>query len=44
MDSMRRKKDMTSEDKPPGLEGVQNATKEEWKAIANSSSENTWLG
>ena len=44
MDSMRSTKYMTSEDEPPWLEGVQYATKEEWKAIANSSSENTWLG
>ena len=41
---MKRKKDMTLEDEPPGLEGSQYATKEEWKVIANSSSENSWLG
>ena len=39
-----KEKDMTSEDELPELEGVQYVTKEEWKAIANRSSENTWLG
>ena len=44
MDSMRSKKYMTSEDEPPWLEGVQYATKEEWKAIANSSRKNEVVG
>ena len=37
MNSVKRQKDMTPEDKPPWLEGVQYATREEWRAINNSS-------
>ena len=36
-DSMKRQKEVTLEDEPPGLEGVQYATGEEWRAITNSS-------
>ena len=36
MNSMKRQKDMTPEDEPPGLEGVQYATGEEQRAITNS--------
>ena len=34
---MKRQKEVTLEDEPPGLEGVQYATGEEWRAITNSS-------
>ena len=34
---MKRQKEVTLEDEPPGLEGVQCATGEEWRAITNSS-------
>ena len=40
MDSMKRQKGMTLEDKPPRLEGVQYATKEEQRVITNSSRKN----
>ena len=36
MNSMKRQKDMTPEDEPPRLEGVQYATGEEWRASTNS--------
>ena len=39
MNSMKRQKDMTPEDEPPRLEGVQYATKEEWRANTSSSGE-----
>ena len=35
---------MTLEDKPIGLEGVQYATGEEWRAITNSSRKNEAAG
>ena len=44
MDSMKRQKDMTPEDEPPSLEGVQYATGEEWSAITNSSRKNEVTG
>ena len=34
---MKRQKEVTLEDEPSGLEGVQYATREEWRAINNSS-------
>ena len=37
MNSMKRQKDMTLEDEPLRLEGVQYATRGEWRAITNSS-------
>ena len=37
MNSMKRQKYMTPEDKLPRSEGVQYATGEEWRAITNSS-------
>ena len=40
MDSMKRQKDMTLEDKPPRLEGVQYATGEEPRIITISSRKN----
>ena len=43
-DSMKMQKDMTMEDKLPGLEGVQYATGEEWKAITNTSRKNEVTG
>ena len=44
MNSMKRQKDMTPEDEPPRLEGVQYATGEEWRAITNSSRKNEAAG
>ena len=44
MDSMKRQKDMTPEDEPPSLEGVQYATGEEWRAIMNSSKKSEVVG
>ena len=41
MNSMKRQKDMTLEDEPPGSEGVQYATGEEW---GNSSKKNGVTG
>ena len=41
---MKRQKDITPEDEPPGLEGVQYATREEWRVITNSSSKNETAG
>ena len=41
---MKRQKDMTPEDKPPRLEGVQYATKEEQRVITNSSRKNEVAG
>ena len=38
MNSMKRQKDMTPEDEPLRLEGIQYNTGEEQKAITNSSS------
>ena len=40
MESMKRQKDMILEDEPPGSEGVQYATEEEWSAITDSSRKN----
>ena len=40
MNGMKRQKDMTLEDEPPRLEGVQYATKEEQRVITNSFSKN----
>ena len=40
MNGMKRQKDMTLEDEPPGLEGVQYATWEEQRANTNSSRKN----
>ena len=37
---MKRQKDMTPEDEPPKLEGIQYDTGEEWRAVTNSSSKN----
>ena len=34
---MKRQKDMTPEDEPPRLEGVQYATGKNWRTITNSS-------
>ena len=44
MNSMKRQKDMTPEDEPLRLEGVQYATGEERKAITNSSRRNETSG
>ena len=44
MDSMKRQKDMTPEDKPPSLEGVQCANGEERRAIMNSSKKSEVVG
>lgn len=41
MNSIKRQKDMTPEDEPPRLDGVQYATGEEWR---NSSTKNEGLG
>ena len=40
INSIKRQKDMTLEDEPPGSEGVQYATEEEWRAITNSAGKN----
>ena len=40
MNSMKRQKDMTPDDEPPRLEGVQYTTGEEQKATANTSRKN----
>ena len=40
MNSMKRQKDMTPGDEHPRSECVQHATKEEWRAIINSSRKN----
>ena len=44
MNSMKRQKDMTLEDEPLRLEGVQYATRGEWRAITNSSRKNEAAG
>ena len=44
MNNMKRKKDMTPEDKPPTSEGVQYATGEKQRAITNSSRKNEAVG
>jgi len=41
---MKRQKDMTPEDEPPRLEGVQYATAEEQRAITNCSRQNAAAG
>ena len=37
---MKRQKDMTPEDEPRKLEGIQYDTGKEWRAVTNSSSKN----
>ena len=44
MNSMKRQKDMTPENEPPRLEGVQYTSEEEWRAITNSSRKNEAVG
>ena len=44
MNSMKRQKDITPENKPPRLEGVQYATREEQRVITNSSKKNETAG
>ena len=44
MNSIKRQKDMTPEDKPLRLEGVQYATGEEQRTITNSSRKNEGAG
>ena len=44
MNSMKSQKDMTPEDEPRRWEGVQYATKEEQRAITNSSKKNEVTG
>ena len=44
MNCMKRQKDMTLEDEPPRLEGIQYATGEEQRATANSSRKNEAAG
>ena len=44
VNSMKRQKYMTLEDEPSEFEGIQYATGEEWKAIANSSRKNETAG
>ena len=44
MNSMKRQKDMTPEDEPPRLEGVQYATGEEQRGITNCSRKNEAAG
>ena len=44
MSSTKRQKDMTPEDKPPRLEGVQYASGEEQRAIINCSRKNEMAG
>ena len=44
MNGMKRQKDMTLEDEPHRLEGIQYATGEEQKAITNSSKKNEVAG
>ena len=44
MNSMKRQKDMTLEDEPPRLEGVQSATGEEWRTASSRSRKNEAAG
>ena len=44
MNSMKYQKDMTPKDEPPRWEGIQHATKEEQRAITNSSKKNEVSG
>jgi len=44
MNSMKKQKDMTLEDGPPRLEGLQYVTGEEQKAITNNSRKNEVVG
>ena len=44
MNSMKRQKDMTLEDKPLRSKGVQYATREDWRAITNATERMKWLG
>ena len=41
---MKRQKGITSEDQPPKLEGVRQATGEDWSAIANNYGKNEVVG
>ena len=44
MNCIKRQKDITLKVEPPGLEGVQYATGEYWRAITNSSRKNKAAG
>ena len=44
MNSMKSQKDMTTEDEPHRLEGIQYVTGEEQRAITNSSRKNEVVG
>ena len=44
MNSMKRQKDMTPEDEPLRLEGVQQAIGEEQRAVTNNSTKNEAAG
>ena len=44
MNSKKAQKDMTAEDEPPRLEGIQYTTGEDWRAITNSSRKNEVAG
>ena len=44
MNGMKRQKNMTLEDEPPRLEGIQYANREEQRAITNSSRKNKVVG
>ena len=43
-DSMKRQKDMTLKDESPRSEGVQHATREEWRTTTNISRKNEVAG
>ena len=40
----KKKKKKTTPDEPPGPEGLQYATEEEWRAVTNSSRKNDVTG
>ena len=44
MNCIKRQKDITLKVEPPGLEGVQYATEEEWRTITNTSRKNEAAG
>ena len=44
LDSMKRQKDMTTEDEPPQVRGVQYATGEEWRTVTNNSRKKEMVG
>ena len=44
MNCIKRQKDITLKVEPPGLEGVQYATEEEWRTITNTSRKNEATG